>query len=767
MPGVAAAQNFSPVAKITAPDQAFVGDSISFSSAESIDPDAGPQPLTFSWQLGDGTTATAPEPSHTYAAAKAYPVTLTVSDGADTGTDVKIVHVLERPLSARARHSSPIAIEPGGARIYVANPDSNSVSTVAIENGALVLLDERSICRQPRTVSLDDAATTLFVACQGQRAIAAIDLVSGEVEMIAAGAGPYGVISLASGALLVSNQEDSTLTWVAADRSARESWSTGPGPRAIAVTADSARAYVTSYITRGSVGRITIHDLAAHAIAGGVELVDDPGPDTASSGRGIPNLLSAAAIDPAGQKLWVGGLKSNTTVGRFRTGGTIAPHNWLRGLAAPIDLASSSEVMQRRIDTNDADSVSAIAFSADGRYAYFAHQGAGTVSIYDLSKATLFDPGAGTSVPFEARVDVGDAPHAIAVSADGGTIFVATYLGRELLAIDVRTPTNPRITSRVSTSAEPLPPDLANGKRLFYRSREPVHSKANYVACASCHADGGGNDGQVWDLTQGGEGLRNTIDLRGRAGMGQGLVHWSANFDEIQDFENPIVSLFGGTGLAADGAPPNSPLGAPNAGRSQDLDDLAAYVASLAYTPRSPERDVEGNATEAAVRGQQLFEDPALRCVECHAPPQYTISGLDMPMLIDVGTLGPGSGKRLDGPLTGIDPPTLIGLWNSAPYYHDGSAPILRDVFRGRPGTLEATLTAGLDDSQLSDLIAYLVSLDAVEPEPEPPLPEPMPGAGCGCRTNRPHRGSWAPLLAILVVLRRRSHRTGGTSCAR
>lgn len=756
------AQNFAPIAKIGAPDQAFVGDSVAFTSADSIDPDGGPQPLTFVWQFGDTAIANGASTSHVYSEAKAYPVTLTVSDGADTGTDVRIVHILARPLATRARHTTPIALSPAGDRLYVANPDSNSVSIVAVSAAGLTLLEERPVCRQPRTVSLDETAKNLFVACQGEQAIAVVDLASGDTTLIPVGSGPYGVLALASGGLLVTNQEAGTLTRIAADRAAQQTIAVGNDPRAIAVSADGKRAYVTSYVSRGSTGGVTVVELEQMSTLS-LDLVNDPGPDTASSGQGIPNQLSAIAIDPAGRRVWVGGLKSNTTVGQFRSGGTIAAHNWLRGIAAPIDIATNTEVMQRRIDTNDADSVSAIAFSPDGRYAYLAHQGAGTLSIYDLSKATLFDPGAGTSVPFESRFDTGDAPYGIAVSADGSMIYVVTYLGREVLSVDVKTPTAPRILRRVMVSSEPLSPEVANGKRLFFRSRAPIHSEANYVACASCHADGGGNDGQVWDFTQGGEGLRNTTDLRGRAGMGQGLVHWSANFDEIQDFENPIVNLFGGTGLAQDGAPPNPPLGAPNAGRSQDLDDLAAYVTSLAYTPRSPERDRDSNLTEAAQRGKAIFEEPSLRCTECHAPPQFTISALDRPLLFDVGTLGPGAGARLGGPLLGIDVPTLIGLWNSAPYYHDGSAPTLRDVFRGRAGTLEAQLTAQLTEPQLADLIIYLRSLDALEPEPT--QPDPPGDAGCGCRADRASSSHLFLLFAVLLVLTRRSNRRGGPTC--
>ncbi len=101
------------------------------------------------------------------------------------------------------------------------------------------------------------------------------------------------------------------------------------------------------------------------------------------------------------------------------------------------------------------------------------------------------------------------------------------------------------------------------------------------MSCASCHNDGG-QDGRVWDLTGFGEGLRNTIALNGRGGMGHGFLHWSANFDEVQDFERQIRELSGGTGLMSDvqysTGTRNQPLGDAKAGISQNLDELAAYA---------------------------------------------------------------------------------------------------------------------------------------------------------------------------------------------
>ena len=128
------------------------------------------------------------------------------------------------------------------------------------------------------------------------------------------------------------------------------------------------------------------------------------------------------------------------------------------------------------------------------------------------------------------------------------------------------------------------------------------------MSCATCHADGG-HDGRVWDFTGRGEGFRNTTTLRGRAGTGHGNVHWTANFDEIQDFENDIRGAFGGSGLLsnADFNATATTLGPAKAGLSADLDALASYVTSLTRQslPRSPFRAADGSMTPEALRGRE------------------------------------------------------------------------------------------------------------------------------------------------------------------
>jgi hypothetical protein len=83
------------------------------------------------------------------------------------------------------------------------------------------------------------------------------------------------------------------------------------------------------------------------------------------------------------------------------------------------------------------------------------------------------------------------------------------------------------------------------------------------------------------------------------------------------------------------------------------------------------------------VAGEIIFQREG--CATCHAPPRFTDSSGSS--LRNVGTIRASSGLRLGQPLTGIDTPTLRGVWASAPYLHDGSAPNLADVFRVSAGT--------------------------------------------------------------------------------
>src|SRR3954454_14598557 len=240
-----------------------------------------------------------------------------------------------------------------------------------------------------------------------------------------------------------------------------------------------------------------------------------------------------------------------------------------------------------------------------------------------------------------------------------------------LTAFDGSTPA--RLATIPAVASEKLPPQILLGKKIFHDASDIRMDDEGYISCGSCHFQGI-DDGRGYDFSGHGGGLRNTLTLLGRAGTKQGRLTWTATADEVQDLEHLIRDLFGGQGFLPDDVfhvgTRDQPLGDPKAGLSPELDALAAFVASFDHANPSPYRNADGSLTPDGVAGKALFEK--LGCDFCHEGPGFTDSARGL--LHDVGTLTAKSGMRAGGPLFGVDTPTLLGVWVTAPYLHDGSA---------------------------------------------------------------------------------------------
>lgn len=290
------------------------------------------------------------------------------------------------------------------------------------------------------------------------------------------------------------------------------------------------------------------------------------------------------------------------------------------------------------------------------------------------------------------HVSVGRFPVGVVVTPDERSAWVANGHEHTLSVIDLETL---RETKRIPYGREVLPSDVARGRDLFHDAASPRMTKSRWLSCSNCHP-GGGSDGRTWNLP--GRGRLLTKDLRG---VGRTLpAGWRGDRDELQDEELFIRGFLRGRGLGE--APPHPALGEPNAGLSDDLDALAAYLRWLS-PPVSPHLK-EGKPSAKARRGRELFLSERTGCATCHPPPLYTISGTEKL-------------RRFAGLVTPrptnieLDVPSLLGLAHRGRFLHDGRADSLRAVLtRWNADDLHGR-TSDLEEQQLDDLEAFLLSL--------------------------------------------------------
>jgi len=181
-------------------------------------------------------------------------------------------------------------------------------------------------------------------------------------------------------------------------------------------------------------------------------------------------------------------------------------------------------------------------------------------------------------------------------------------------------------------------------------------------------------------------------------------LRWSGEWDESSDSEFANRKENFGGGLVADMncslSPPDCVNHPPNQGRSYDLDSLAAFIDSLSIS-LNPAHAHGEPLTEAEQRGQALYNDPALGCITCHPAPLYTDKQRH-----NVGTAGP---DEKIGPA--YDTPSLRGLYDSAPFFHDGSATTLYEAITYPSPGSEHDVRSILTEAQIEDLIAFLLAL--------------------------------------------------------
>jgi len=380
---------------------------------------------------------------------------------------------------------------------------------------------------------------------------------------------------------------------------------------------------------------------------------------TISTGADV-SLAQAVMIDPASARAYLPQSRSNADAVALTYDTTILP------VVNVVDLRTMTLLRHARIAIDVADrpvnSPFAIDLDAVRGLLYVANAGTNDVSVINLSTGLA-----------QAHVNVGVNPRGIILNLDNSLAITHNAIDGALSIIDTR---DFSISTTIPVSDLTIPIDEAIGAELFHNASDR-RMGTNWVSCANCHFDGQ-SDGRIWQNFEG--GARNTPVLYDL--LNSAPYTATGGWDELADVEHKIRTLHAGYGLIETGVNPT--LGEANSGLSIDLDALVLYMTTFKAPPTPPIQEV---ALVSA--GEAIFNE--LECATCHSE-----------------TLGIDGQNHDVGSDVEINTPTLNWLWMSSPYFHDGRAQTLRDVF-----LLEGDhqIIGQISLEEIDALVAYLQSL--------------------------------------------------------
>ena len=682
-------------------------------TANANDPDGND--LTYRWDFGDGSPKTewiGESSMHTYTEPGNYLVQVQVSDnngGFVVGSQsIVVVNAVYDKLPTQ---SGPIAVDADNRIIWSVNPDNNSVTLINPDD--LSIIEEIQVGQDPVNVALDVQGNA-WITCRDSDEIYVLQK-SGVIEAKIAlekGSQPYGIVFTPNGGrgFISTFGSGKILEVSAANNSIVSELSIGEKPRAMAIDGEGKTLLVTKFISPDQEGQIWKIELDTFTLDATVALpLDDFTQDNGNQGRGLPNYVSGISIHPNNQSAWSVAKKDNIVRGLNRDGKPLSFDNIVRTAISSIDLTTNTENLNKRLDIDNHGQPSSALYTPTGNYLFITMQGNNRIVVVDPKKGQEL-----------LKKEVGKAPQGLAIDPITNRVFVKNFMDRSITVFDADNmikngnSTLEELVTINTVSNELLSATQLKGKQIFYDAADIRMGTDGYVSCASCHIDGT-EDGRTWDFTDRGEGFRNTISLIGRAGTAHGRVHWSANFDEIQDFENDIRFHFKGQGFMNDQdfneGTTALTIGDPKTGKSSDLDALTAYIESLNSFSPSPYRNNDGSLTADGVAGKSLFED--LQCYTCHSGNSFTDSNSGK--LHDVGTITTTTGNRLDKQLLGIDVPTLKDAWTTAPYLHNGIAKTIEEVLTIYNNNDAHGSTSSLSAAQIKQLEAYIKQIDGSE----------------------------------------------------
>ena len=599
--------------------------------------------------------------------------------------------------AAEAAWLSPVALVPAsdGASLFIAAATANAVIVTDAADGRVTGRFE--LPGPPTGIAIAADGRRLFVTCESPvNALCVLDARTGRLEAcVRTGHTPMSPVPSADGkAVFVCNRFENSISVIDPDAGAEAARvAVVREPVAVALTPDGQLLLVAGHMPQGRIDgeevaiAVAAVDTASRQVRREIRLLYG-----SSQGRGI-------CVSPDGRWACVTHLLAH-----FNLPTTQLERGWMNSNALTlIDVAELR--MLNTVLLDDVDHGAAypwgVAWTRDGGRIVVTHAGTHEVSVIDAPQLigklqampAALPPGqtvdytrpshVAADVPSDMsflvdlrrRIELpGNGPRAVALI--GERAFAGGYFSDDVLAVDL-------------AAERPRPQSYALGERREMsaaRRGEMLFNDATicfqkWQSCASCHSSDGRIDGLNWDLLN--DGIGNPKNTKS--------MLWS--------HRTPPAMSMG----VRDTAETAVRAGIHHILFTVQPEDVAwamdEYLTRLEPMP-SPHLE-SGQLSAAARRGRDLFGDAQVGCATCHPPALFT----DMKPY-DVGTGGP-----LDRTGHEFDTPTLVELWRTAPFLHDGSAASLEEVLTSRNAADRHGKTSHLTPSQIADLAQYLLSL--------------------------------------------------------
>lgn len=275
-------------------------------------------------------------------------------------------------------------------------------------------------------------------------------------------------------------------------------------------------------------------------------------------------------------------------------------------------------------------------------------------------------------MPFE-RLRTGKRPEAICLDREQKRAFIANRFDDSVTVISLEGKA-PTVETTISLGKIRELTLAEQGEQTFY---DASVSLDGWFSCHSCHTDGHTNGQRADTFGDEDRGApKKVVSLRGVADSGPWA--WTGNKSSLDEQIKTSLIISMQTQIPTDQLP---------------IERLSAYLKTLAPAPSLHLARKEMPNHEALAEARTVFETAG--CQNCHAGNAFTSRDT-----YDVG-IHDEQGE------TQFNPPSLRGVSQRAPYFHDGRAETLADVLKTSHHNSEMALT----EMQIEQLQLLLESL--------------------------------------------------------